>query len=110
MSRHSICVVAVLAAVAAFVPAAAQSPRATGTGPKSGWVQLFDGKTLNGWRGYKKPDTAGTSWKVENGLLTVPSTGQGDTKGRRDIVSTDTFRQFDLRWEWKIAPGGNSGV
>ena len=34
---------------------------------KAGWTLLFDGKTLDGWRGYKKPDATGTRWKVEDG-------------------------------------------
>ena len=45
---------------------------------KAGWTLLFDGKTLNGWRGYKKTDATGTRWKVEDGLLTVdPGSRQG---------------------------------
>jgi 3-keto-disaccharide hydrolase len=112
MSRHLTCAFPLLAALTlTLVPLAAQAPRKAADGDgKSGWIQLFDGKTLNGWRGYKKPDVSGTSWKVEDGLLTTLATGQGDTKGRRDIISKDTFEQFDLRWEWKIAQGGNSGV
>ena len=49
---------------------------------------LFDGKTLNGWRGYKKTDATDSRWKVEGGLLTVdPGTGK-DTHGQRDIITT----------------------
>src|SRR5258708_10034298 len=83
----------------------------------AGWTPLFDGKTLNGWRAYnapkettKKTDTSGTLWKVENGLLTVPPSGAGDTKGRRDIITTGTYQEFDLRWECKIAEGGNGAA
>ena len=115
-----------LAAVTAAAPLAAQSPAAqtkkaaaqtptttstsTSTADKDGWTPLFDGKDLKGWRGYKKTDAAGTRWKVEDGLLTIPQTGAGDTKGQQDIITDATFEQFDLRWEWKIAQGGNSGV
>ncbi len=35
------------------------------------WVPLFDGKTLTGWRGYKKPDASSTRWKIEDGTLTI---------------------------------------
>ena len=75
-----------------------------------GFKALFDGKTLNGWRGYNKPDTAGTRWKVENGLVTIPGTNEGDTKGQRDLITDATYDQFDIKWEWKIALGGNSGL
>lgn len=75
-----------------------------------GFKPMFDGKTLNGWRGYNKPDTAGTRWKVENGLVTIPGTNEGDTKGQRDLITDATYDQFDIKWEWKIALGGNSGL
>jgi len=82
----------------------------TTTASKDGWIQLFDGKDLKGWRGYKKTDASETRWKVEDGLLTLPSNGAGDTHGQRDLITDATFDQFDLRWEWKISQGGNSGV
>jgi 3-keto-disaccharide hydrolase len=82
----------------------------TTTADKSGWIQLFDGKDLTGWRGYKKTDASETRWKIEDGLLTLPSNGAGDTHGQRDLITDATFDQFDLRWEWKISQGGNSGV
>lgn len=73
-------------------------------------VSLFDGQSLNGWRGYRKADAAGTRWRVENGLLTLPPNDGKDTRGARDIITTETFDRFDLTWEWKVSPGGNSGV
>jgi hypothetical protein len=101
-------------AAAAVAPLAAQRPAGKGvptTMPaKDGWTQLFDGRDLNGWRGYNKPDASETRWRVEDGLLTLPSNGAGDTHGARDLITVDTFEQFDLRWEWKISLGGNSGV
>ncbi len=67
-----------------------------------GWKLLFDGRTTSGWRGYRKqaiPD----GWQVRDGSLTrVAPAG--------DIVTTDQYESFDLTWDWKIAPGGNSGV
>jgi hypothetical protein len=77
---------------------------------KSGWVLLFNGRNLDGWRGYKKTDASGTRWKVENGMLTLPPNDGKDTLGARDIISNDTFEQFELKWEWRIAQAGNSGV
>ena len=75
-----------------------------------GFKPLFDGKTLDGWRGYKKADAAETRWKVENGMVTIPEIDGKDTRGQRDIISAGTYDQFDLRWDWKVAPGGNSGL
>ena len=77
---------------------------------KAGWTLLFDGHTVDAWRGYKRPDTSESRWKVEQGTLTLPPENGRDTHGQRDIISKDTFEQFELVFDWRIAPGGNSGV
>jgi hypothetical protein len=89
--------------------AAAPASRQT-TGAKTGWKPLFDGKTLTGWRGYKKEDATSSRWRVEDGMLTLPKADGQDTHGERDLISIDTYDQFELEWEWKIALAGNSGV
>src|SRR5213593_4083165 len=93
--------VGVMVLISAGAIVAAQAPRER---------LLFDGKTTNGWRGFKKPAFPEHGWVVENGWLKhVKSTGQ-DSHGGGDIITVDTFDNFDLTFEWKIAPGGNSGV
>jgi hypothetical protein len=77
---------------------------------KAGWKLLFDGKTLNGWRGYKKTDASGSRWIVEDGMLTLPKNDGKDTRGARDLISADTYDQFELAWDWRVASGGNSGL
>jgi 3-keto-disaccharide hydrolase len=76
----------------------------------AGWRLLFDGKTTTGWRGFKKPDFPARGWAVAEGCLKKVATGTGDSLGSGDIVTKDTFGDFDLSFEWRIAPGGNSGV
>jgi hypothetical protein len=91
--------------------AAEQGNPPTGPGQTAAPViALFDGKSLNGWRGYKKPDAAGSRWTVQDGMLTLPPNDGKDTRGARDIISVETFDLFELSWEWKIAEGGNSGL
>jgi 3-keto-disaccharide hydrolase len=72
---------------------------------------LFDGKTTTGWRGFKKPAFPDHGWTVQDGWLknVPPARGSGE-HGGGDIITVDTFDDFDLELEWKIAPGGNSGV
>jgi hypothetical protein len=77
---------------------------------KAGWILLFDGHSLDGWRGYKKADATDSRWKVEDGSLTLPADNGKDTHGERDLITRETYEQFELSLEWKIAPGGNSGV
>jgi hypothetical protein len=112
--RTSLAVASLIAASTVITLAAGRQAAApntlTDTEKKAGWSLLFDGKSLDGWRGYKKADASNTRWRVENGWLTLPPSTGEDTRGARDIISKETFDQFDLTFEWKIAQGGNSGV
>ncbi len=74
----------------------------TGDSAGSDWRTLFDGKSTAGWRGYRS-QTVPAGWRVEDGLLTRAGSGG-------DLITTDKFGNFDLALEWKVAPGGNSGV
>jgi hypothetical protein len=110
--RHHV-IAATLALGVAVTAAYAQAPAAnqlTAAEKKDGWVLLFNGKDLTGWRGYKRPDGSGTRWVVQDGLLTLNTGDSKDTHGQRDIITTGTWDQFELAWDWKISPGGNSGV
>jgi hypothetical protein len=93
-----------------IVGAAGHTSAQSSRSAEDGWVSLFDGKSLQGWRGYKRPDATGSRWRVEDGTLTLPPDDGKDTRGARDIITTETFDRFELSWDWKIAPGGNSGV
>jgi hypothetical protein len=76
----------------------------------AGWQLLFDGKTTNGWRGHGREDFPTNGWAVEDGCLRT--IGSGETMGSRggDLVTTRKFTNFELSFDWKISPGGNSGV
>jgi hypothetical protein len=77
---------------------------------KAGWKLLFDGKSLAGWRLYRPASTANKHWVIEEGCLKNPKgTGRPETGGG-EILTTQEFNDFDFQFEWKIAPGGNSGV
>jgi Domain of Unknown Function (DUF1080) len=68
----------------------------------SPWRALFDGKSLDAWRGYKTekiPD----GWHMAQGTL-------AKDKPVADIVSKDEFGDFELELEWKIGEAGNSGI
>lgn len=71
---------------------------------QSGWKLLFDGKSTQGWRSFKKQTFPSQGWDVESGWLHCTGKGGGD------IISEGEFEQFDFEWDWKLEPGGNSGV
>lgn len=70
----------------------------------AGWNLLFDGNTLNGWRGYAREDVP-PSWRVEDGCLKNEAGRDGG-----DLVTKEHYDNFDLKFDWRISPGGNSGV
>lgn len=77
---------------------------------KDGWKLLFDGRSLAGWRNYRTTATLGKNWIVADGCLKNPKgTGRPETGGG-EILTTEEFIDFDFRFEWRIAPGGNSGI
>ena len=91
-------------------PTTASKPVLTAAETREGWKMLFDGSSLTGWRGYKKPDASDTRWQVQDGMLTLPKHDGKDTRGARDLISADTYNHFELAWEWRIAEAGNSGL
>jgi len=71
----------------------------------AGWKLLFDGKTTQGWRSYRKKTFPDKGWVVEEGCLKKVANVRGG-----DIVTEAAFGDFDLSWEWRVAVGGNNGV
>jgi len=89
-----------IALAAAALPAADAPNTLTKEEAAAGWKLLFDGKTMNGW------SAPGDSWIIDQGALkSVPK-----PKVREDLFTKETFGDFELSWEWKIEPRGNSGL
>ena len=103
--------VALAASISLAAAAAAQAPNQLSPAEqKAGWTLLFNGSSLDGWRGYKRPDASGTRWLVKDGLLCLDPGDKTDTRGARDIVAAAPSSQFELAWDWRVSVGGNSGV
>jgi hypothetical protein len=71
--------------------------------PAGEWRTLFDGVSTTGWRGYRSQYVS-DGWQVIDGALVRAADGAGD------IITEETFRDFELELEWKVAPGANSGI
>ncbi len=90
---------------AADADAAQEAPNSlTRQEASEGFELLFDGQALDGWRGYGRDDLPG-GWSAEDGAIAYTPEVEGG-----DIITRDTFTDFDLRLEWRISPGGNSGI
>ena len=91
---------------------------------EGGFVSMFNGKDLSGWKGLvenpiarakmtpkelaekqvKADEIMRRDWKVENGLLVF------DGKGYDNLCSTKDYGDFELYVDWKIAPKGDAGI
>jgi Domain of Unknown Function (DUF1080) len=80
----------------------------TSTSSHSGYTSLFDGKTLNGWRSYQNKPA--DSWMVKDGALYCKGSSIDKSDRRADLITVDSFENFDLQLDWKISPQGNSGI
>ncbi len=79
---------------------ACQSPAVETLEEAQNWIAL---DSAEHWRGYKQegvPD----AWVIEDGVLHKAGKGGGD------LITREQFESFELELEWKIAPGGNSGI
>ena len=100
----------VLMFVVALVLVAGCQPSDKGTMDHEGmdmgheWITLFDGTTMDNFRGYKQ-ESMPENWVIEDGAMFASAPGQG-----MDIVTRDTYTNFEFEFEWKVAEGGNSGV
>jgi hypothetical protein len=74
----------------------------TPDGRDSEWRSLFDGRSLAGWHGYHQQG-APTNWRVADGTLMVVAPGP-------DLVTDGQYANFELALDWKVEPGGNSGI
>lgn len=68
----------------------------------SGWELLFDGESMDGWRGYRSTELPG-GWAAQDGMLV--RTGEGG-----DIMTERQFEDFELSLEWRVETAGNSGI
>jgi hypothetical protein len=74
----------------------------------AGWRLLFDGTTFTGWRGYRLPaGQVPECWRIQDGALHVLGI---ENRGRGDLMTMDTFGDFELLVDWTCPPLGNSGI
>ena len=71
----------------------------------SGWITLFDGTNLNNWHAFGQ--TGAGKWSADSGTIYLNSKAKGKDG---DLVSNDSYENFDLKLDWKISKAGNSGV
>jgi hypothetical protein len=77
---------------------------------QKGWKMLWDGKTAKGWRGAKLDKFPGKGWEIKDGVLTVLAANGEESNAGGDIVTLDKYGDFELKLDFKITEGANSGI
>lgn len=77
---------------------------------QKGWKMLWDGKTTNGWRGAKLNKFPDKGWEIKDGVLTVLAADGEESNAGGDIVTVDEYGNFELKVDFKITEGANSGI
>jgi hypothetical protein len=82
----------------------------------AGWRLLFDGRDFAGWRGIGRDTVPTAHWKIDDGTIhklasgKVPVAPDGQPLAGGDLMTKEAYGDFELAFDWKISPGGNSGV
>ncbi len=72
----------------------------------NGWELLFDGQSLDQFKGFKT-DTISSKWTITDGTIYFDPSVQD---GGGDIITKESYKDFELNLEWKISNCGNSGI
>jgi hypothetical protein len=77
---------------------------------KAGWEMLWDGETTKGWRGAKLENFPEEGWEIKDGVLSVLASGGGESTAGGDIVTEKMYDNFEVKVDFKITEGANSGI
>lgn len=116
---HSTLVISSLLGLAiAFTTSCSTAGKPAGSAPNTltekekarGWKLLWDGKTTDGWHSPQSDAFPSESWSLQNGELTVVSSGNAESQAGGDIITQKRYANFELVADFKITEGCNSGI
>ena len=102
--------IAIPALIATEVPTVKAPNTLTASEKAAGWRLVWDGKTTDGWHSAKTGAFPTSGWEIADGVLTVHETNDLDSAGGGNIITRERFSSFELRVDFKITPGANSGI
>jgi hypothetical protein len=76
----------------------------TATEKAEGYKLLFNGENTDGWHAYNKEDAG--AWRVNDGIIKLDT----HANGQADLVTNKQYENFELKLDWRIPEGGNSGI
>ena len=77
---------------------------------KLGYRLLWDGKSTKGWTAANKDHFPENGWSIKDGNLTVIKDEAGKSSEGGDITSVKEFSAFELKFDFKMTEGANSGL
>jgi hypothetical protein len=75
-----------------------------------GWKLLWNGRNTEGWRSARADSFPTQGWVIKDGILTVLESGGAEAAAGGDIITEDRYSNFELKVDFKITPGANSGI
>lgn len=75
-----------------------------------GWTLLFDGSSLDQWRGAHQERFPERGWHVEDGLLVVEAADGAESGNGGDIVTRAEYTDFEFKVDFRLTEGANSGI
>ena len=82
----------------------------SGQEEKNGYTLLWDGKSTKGWRGAYKPVFPENGWEIRDGILSVQKSAGAESTNGGDIVTEKEYGAFELKFDFKLSEGANSGI
>ncbi len=76
----------------------------------AGWELLFDGQSAGKWRGYNSDKFPTLGWKVADGTMTIEKSGAEEEGFGGDIITVETYENFELTLEFLLSDTANSGI
>ena len=77
----------------------------------AGWKLLFDGKTVTGLQGLQKREFLKEGWEIRDGTLLLPkSVRESGKETGGDLVTSETFADFEFKFDFKLTASALSGV
>ena len=102
------CLTLTLITMTACAPSSDKNPESEA----SEWINLFDGESFDGWKGYNS-ETIPEKWEIEEGLIIVSREGDARDKNTgfsTSIMTEEIFDNFEFELEYRMSEGGNSGI
>jgi hypothetical protein len=96
--------------ITGFQTAMAQHNTLTPEEKEDGWILLFDGESTEHWRVYNQDGMPDDGWVIEDDALVFQPPQTDEWSSGLDIITRETFSDFELKLEWNVSEGGNSGI